>query len=240
MNDLSMAAASPSSRSLGTDTSMRTSVSFRGVAPAGGSVETTESAAAAEERKTRVKEIDMIPSIKAKIDEVPLAKVRAALFDLVRYQFDFDNANFFRNRMFSALKTMSFAVATPGEFRKMLYEAHMAHINAEALAGWVKFITDLIFPDGVFCEFSAPTSEEELQRLAREAKQLLPKAFPDQLRAVLGPEIVQGGLDMLHEMLQNRLILKSMAYMLFDLLWLEIFPELHDILTGSVALETDY
>jgi hypothetical protein len=55
-----------------------------------------------------------------------LAKVRAALFDLVRYQFDFDNANFFRNRMFSALKTMSFAVATPGEFRKMLYEAHIA------------------------------------------------------------------------------------------------------------------
>lgn len=245
MNDLSIAAASPSSRSLGVDASMRSSVSFRGVAPAevsvrGGAAETTESAAAADERKTRVKEIDMIPSIKAKIDEVPLAKVRAALFDLVRYQFDFDNANFFRNRMFSALKTMSFAVATPGEFRKMLYEAHMTHVNAEALAGWIKFITDMIFPDGVFCEFSPPTPEEELQRLAREAKQLLPKAFPDQLRSVLGPEIVQGGLDMLHEMLQNRLVLKSMAYMLFDLLWLEVFPELHDILTGSVALETDY
>ena len=245
ISEFSMAAASPSSRSLGVDASVRSPVSFRAsastdVSVRGSSNEAAEAAAAAEERKTRVKEIDMIPSIKAKIDEVPLAKVRAALFDLVRYQFDFDNANFFRNRMFSALKTMSFAVATPGEFRKMLYEAHIAHLNAESLAGWIKFISDQLFPDGVFCEFSPPTPEEELQRLAQEAKQSLPKAFPDQMRSVLGPEIVQGGLDMLHEMLQNRVVLKSMAYMLFDLLWLEVFPELHDILTGPVALETDY
>jgi Sorting nexin C terminal len=92
--------------------------------------------------------------------------------------------------MFTALKTMSFAVATPGdEFRKMLYEAHIAHLNAESLAGRIKFISDQLFPDRVFCEFSPPpTPEEELQRLAQETKQSLPKAFPDQLRSVLGPE----------------------------------------------------
>ena len=236
---------SPSTRGLAIDGSIRGVASVRSIAPLEASVrdastESAESTAAAEERKTRVKEIDMIPSIKAKIDEVPLAKVRAALFDLVRYQFDFDNANFFRNRMFAALKTMSFAVATPGEFRKMLYEAHIAHVNAEALAGWIKFTTDMLFPDGVFCEFSGPTPDEELRRLEVQAKESLPKVFPDQLRSVLGPEIVQGGLDMLHEMLQNRVVLKSMAYMLFDLLWLEVFPEFHDILTGAAALETDY
>lgn len=243
--DLSPIVKSASTRSLAIDSSMRGVASVRSIAPLeasvrGASTESVESAAAAEERKTRVKEIDMIPSIKAKIDEVPLAKVRAALFDLVRYQFDFDNANFFRNRMFSALKTMSFAVATPGEFRKMLYEAHIAHVNADALAGWIKLTTDMLFPDGVFCEFSGPTPVEELRRLEVQAKESLPRVFPDQLRAVLGPEIVQGGLDMLHEMLQNRVVLKSMAYMLFDLLWLEVFPEFHDILTGAAALETDY
>ena len=243
--ELSMTAAVPSSRDLANESEVSVSLLQRNHAFVESSVraaaaETTESAVTLEERKSRVKEIDMIPSIKAKIDEVPLAKVRAAIFDLVRYQFDFDNASFFRNRMFSALKTMSFAVATPGEFRKMLYEAHIAHVNAEALAAWIKFTTDMLFPDGVFCEFSPPTSEEELQQLCQEAKRLLPTAFPDQLRSVLGAEIVQGGLDMLHEMLQNRVVLKSMAYMLFDLLWLEVFPELHDILTGAAALETDF
>merc|ERR1712232_380562 len=113
-------------------------------------------------------------------------------------------------------------------------------LNANALADWVKFLTNMLFPDGVFCEFSPPTSQEELLQKSRQAKDALPKVFPEQLRSVLGNEIVKNGLDMLHEMLQNRVILKSMSYMLFDLLWLETFPELHDILTGPVALESDY
>eukprot|EP00546_Thalassionema_frauenfeldii_P006441 CAMPEP_0178929910 /NCGR_PEP_ID=MMETSP0786-20121207/20914_1 /TAXON_ID=186022 /ORGANISM="Thalassionema frauenfeldii, Strain CCMP 1798" /LENGTH=1956 /DNA_ID=CAMNT_0020606323 /DNA_START=32 /DNA_END=5902 /DNA_ORIENTATION=+ len=194
----------------------------------------------AEEKKARVKEIDMIPAIKAKIDEVPLAQVRSALFELVRYQFDFDNANFFRSRVFATLKTMSFAVASSGEFRKMLYEAHLEYLNADAVADWIKFLIDMIFPDGVFLEFSSPTPEDELLCKKQQAKAALPKAFPDQLRSVLGNEIVNNGLDMLHEMLQNRVILKSMSYMLFDLLWAEVFPELHDILTGPSTLESDY
>jgi len=192
------------------------------------------------DEKQRVKEIDMIPSIKAKIDEVPLVKVRSALFELLRYQFDFDNANFFRNRMFSALKTMSFAVASSGEFRKMLYETHIKYLNADALADWIKFASEMLFPNGVFCEFSPPTPEEETIRKAERSKEVLLKVFPDQISSVLGPEMVNNGLHMLHEMLQNRVILKSMSYMLFDLLWLEIFPELHDILTGPAALESEY
>ena len=45
--------------------------------------------------------------------------------------------------------------------------------------------------------------------------------------------------QMLHEMLQNRLVLRSMAYMLFDLMWEEIFPELQDVLTGGSVLDID-
>jgi hypothetical protein len=192
-----------------------------------------------EEKKAQVKEIDMIPSIKAKIDEVPLAQVRSALFELVRYQFDFDNASFFRNRMFSAMKTMSFALTSSSDFRKMLYESHTTYASADALANWIKFMSETIFPNGVFMQFSDPTPDEELKRLSQQAKEALLKAFPDQLRSVLGAEIVKGGLDMLHEMLQNRVVLKSMFYMLIDLVWLEVFPELHDILTGPSALESD-
>uniref|UniRef100_A0A7S1GPC6 Sorting nexin C-terminal domain-containing protein n=1 Tax=Cyclophora tenuis TaxID=216820 RepID=A0A7S1GPC6_CYCTE len=189
--------------------------------------------------KNRVKEIDMIPSIKAKIDEVPLSKVRNALFELVRYQFDFDNASFFRNRMFSALKTMSFAVASSGEFRKMLYESHTKYISTDAVADWIKFGLDMLWPDGVWMQSAPPLTAEEQEELSQKAKDELPKAFPDQLKSVLGQEIVLGGLDILHEMLQNRLVLKSMLYMMFDMLWLEAFPELHDFLTGAAALEAD-
>lgn len=189
--------------------------------------------------KSRVKEIDMIPSIKAKIDEVPLSQVRNAIFELVRNQFDFDNASFLRNRMLATLKTMSFAVTSSGEFRKMLYESHTKYVSADAIADWIKFGLDMLWPNGVFMSGAVPLTAEEQEELSQRAKSELPKAFPDQLRSVLGQEIVQGGMDMLHEMLQNRVILKSMFYMMFDMLWLEAFPELQDVLTGSTALTAE-
>ena len=187
----------------------------------------------------KIKEIQMIPSIKAKIDEVPLSQVRHALFDLIRHQFDFDNASFFRNRMFAALKTMSFAVTTSGEFRKMLYETHTKYVNANALAGWVQFLTDMLWPNGVFMTSSPRPTPDEEKSLAAKSKSALPDVFPDQIKAVIGQNITQNGLDILHEMLQNRMVVKSMAYMLFDLLWLEIFPELQDILTCGIALDEE-
>ena len=203
------------------------------------SAEATEDEDQTSGGKSRVKEIDMIPSIKAKIDEVPLSQVRGAFFELVRYQFDFDNASFFRNRMFSALKTMSFAVASSGEFRKMLYESHIEYVNPTAIGEWIELGLDTLFPDGVFMQSSPPLTAQEKKDLSEKLKAELPRAFPDQIRSVLGTEIVNGGMEILHEMLQNRVVLKSMIYMMFDMLWLEAFPELNDFLTGAAALDAE-
>jgi len=189
--------------------------------------------------RNKKRKIHMKPAIKAKIEKVPLGQVRNALFELVRYQFDFDNASFFRSRMFSALKTMSFAVTSSSEFRKMLYEAHVKHVNPDALGGLVKMLLDILWPDGVFFDSKPPLTPRESQTLSDETLQKLTSIFPEQLQSVLGQEITNDGMEMLHEMLQNRLVLRSMAYMLFDLMWLEIFPELQDVLTGGSVLDID-
>lgn len=189
-------------------------------------------------RKKKTKNI-MKPAIKAKIEKVPLGQVRNAVFELVRHQFDFDNASFFRSRMFSALKTMSFAVTSSSEFRKMLYEAHVKHVNPDALAGFVKLILDIMWPDGAFFDSKAPLTPAESQTQADRALHKLTSVFPEQLKSVLGQDITNDGMEMLHEMLQNRLVLRSMAYMLFDLMWEEIFPELQDVLTGGSVLGID-
>ena len=228
-------ASTTTARSSGTRMSLKKTdnLSMRNVAAENGVIEEQPV------KISKIKEMEMIPAIKAKIDEVPLSQVRHAIFDLIRYQFDFDNASFFRNRMFAALKTMSFAVTTSGEFRKMLYENHTKHVNAEALAGWIQFTLDMLWPDGVFFSSSPPLSPDEEIELAVKSKSALPDAFPDQIKSVIGQNITQNGLDMLHEMLQNRMVTKSMAYMLFDLLLLEIFPELQDILTCGSALDEE-
>lgn len=181
----------------------------------------------------------MIPAVRNKIDKVPLPQVRKQLFELLRFQFGFENASFARNRMLAALKTASFAVTSGAEFRKKLYQLHVKHINSESVAGLIEVLSGILWPNGVFFESKPPTSEDELQRQACKSRELLHGTFPDQVRAILGQELTRDGLDILWEMLQNRMVVKSMAYMLFDLLWVEVFPELGDVMPCGAALDID-
>ena len=113
------------------------------------------------------------------------------------------------------------------------------HLSAEAIAGWIKMGLEILWPNGVLYESKLPLMPEESNELVEKTKALLTSAFPDQVHANLGSNIADDGVDILHEMLQNRMVVKSLFYMLLDLLWLEIFPELHDILACGSALETD-
>ena len=181
----------------------------------------------------------MIPTIRNKIDKVPLSQVRNRIFELLRYQFGFENASFVRNRMLAAIKTASFAVTSASEFRRTLYSLHTEHLSTKAVAGLIQMGLDTLWPDGVFFESAPPPSQEELADQARKSKDVLHASFPDALRTVLGQELTKGGLNVLHEMLQNRAVVKSMFYQLFDLLWLEVFPEIADVLQGGAALDVD-
>jgi hypothetical protein len=139
--------------------------------------------------------------------------------------------------MLAALKTASFAVTTSGEFRKMLYRLHIEHISSQAVADWIKFLTDTLWPNGVFYVSSPPLTPQQLRDQADKVRQLLHQNFPEQLRAILGNDLTKDGLDILYEMLQNRILVKSMAYMLFDLLWLEVFPEIGDVVECGAVLD---
>ena len=180
------------------------------------------------------------PAIVGKLDKVPLGKVRSRIFELLSCQFGFENASFLRNRMLSALKTMSYAVTTPGEFRKTLYKAHVEQVSPDAIAFWINYGIDTLWPDGVFFESAPPLTPENRKKAVDKSRELLHNGFPDQLRAVLGKDLTSDGLDVLHEMLQNRMVMKSLFYMLFDLLWEEIFPEMKDVLSGADALDIDF
>lgn len=177
--------------------------------------------------------------VRSKIEKVRLPLVRTRIFDLLRYQFGFENASFARNRLLAALKTASFAVTSAADFRKTLYKLHIEHLNADAVAGWINFLVDTLWPNGKFFESSPPLSPDEIKAQADKAKELLHKNFPDQVRAILGSELTRDGLDIFHEMLQNRMVVKSMAYMLFDHLWLEVFPEIGDVLSCGAAIDVE-
>mmetsp|Transcript_14555 Transcript_14555/g.42645 ORF Transcript_14555/g.42645 Transcript_14555/m.42645 type:complete len:165 (+) Transcript_14555:4363-4857(+) len=146
---------------------------------------------------------------------------------------------FFRSRMMSALKTMSFAVTSAQEFHKTLFKMHLTYVNGKAMGGWIKYGRDIMWPNGIFFQSGPDLTEAEKKKQEIEAREILLLALPDQLKTLLGQELAQDGLNLFHEMLQNRIVLKSMAYMIMDEVWLDFFPELSDVLTGTAALESE-
>ena len=138
-------------------------------------------------------------------------------------------------------RTLEGARDFPGEFARiqtMLSQMHLNYMNGEWISGWIYYLVDMFWPNGVFYTKGPDLTEEEQLELKLNSKKILEKMFPDQLKTVLGKHTDEG-LDMLHEMLQNRVVLKSMAYMIMDLVWAEIFPELGDFVTGAEILEKE-
>jgi len=205
-----------------------------------GSDETTQLLQEGSVGADRFDDADLIESVLSKVDQVPLADVRNRLVELVKYQFGFENASFFRSRLLAALETASFVAMTKGsEFRKLLYRMHLQHFNPEAIAGLIEKVLDILWPDGCWLVPRPVLNAEEEAALQEDSRQKLHETFPDQVRTILGKDLARDGLDMFHEMLQNRLVVKSLFYMLFDLIWIELFPELRDALPCASALDIE-
>jgi len=187
-----------------------------------------------------VEAVAMDPNILNKVDQIPLAEVRNRILELIRLSFSFENASFVRSQFLSVLETASFlAVAKQSDFRRILHDLHVKHLSGEAIGGWIEKILNILWPDGVFMKPAPIITPEQEKILRANAKAKLHEGFPDQFRALLGKEMTKEGLDMIHEMLQNRVIVKSLFYMLLDLLWIEVFPELRDTLPCASALDLD-
>ena len=203
-------------------------------------VSTLATTATQEESKSAEKELKIAARRMARIraGEIRLKDVRRSVFRLLKHLFDLDNASFFRSRVISVLRTMSVAIASVQDFHLLLFLNHVKYMNGQWMSGWIYYFVNMFWPNGIFYTKVPPLTEEEMARLRHNSKKMIEKKFPVQLRTVLGKHTDEG-LDMLHEMLQNRLVLKSMAYMILDLVWVELFPELRDFVTGAECLEKE-
>eukprot|EP00980_Cylindrotheca_fusiformis_P018079 scaffold5799_cov110-Cylindrotheca_fusiformis.AAC.6 len=143
---------------------------------------------------------------------VPLGVVRNSIVELVRYQFGFENASFFRSQMLAALETASFVAMTKASsFRSMLYDLHVQYLNSDAVAKWINTLLGVLWPDGVWMTPREPYTEDEEKQLREDARQKLHAGFPEQIAAILGHDLTRDGLDIVHEMLQNRVVIRCVV-----------------------------
>jgi len=182
-------------------------------------------------------QLALLAHAKSQLEHVQFSRVRKGIFDLVQQLFDLDNASTFRSHMFSALRTVSFAITSSHEFNRMIEDMYLNFLNGSSIAKQIQGMREQMWPNGVMGESIPSLTANEQEELRDKAKVLLYKSFPDQLKAMFGEDISVDGINTLHEMLQNRVILKSLAYQIFDTLILEIFPEIGDVLSGSKVLD---
>jgi hypothetical protein len=166
----------------------------------------------------------MLASIKARIACVKLSQVRGSVFELICSIFDLNGANFFRSQKVSAMQTMS--RTSEHGFKRTLMELHLKYLSSHSVASYIKFVKGSIWPNGVIFTSAAPLTRDKSEALASTSKILLRESFPDHLTAVLGHEISDNGSDLIHEMLNNCLVLKSMINMMADTILLEAIPDL--------------
>jgi hypothetical protein len=179
----------------------------------------------------------LLAYIKSRVDEISLADVRNSIFDLLRSMFDLDSASFMRSKLFAAIRAMAYLVIGEKDFQRLLIKIHFDYLTGTMVSHWIAYFRALMWPDGVWYTKKPDLTQEEEKEMELKAKELLPKVVPDQLRRSLGDELNAEGMAMLHEMFQNRLVVKSFGYMMVDMLWLEIFPGMSDIISGTSALD---
>ena len=171
-------------------------------------------------------------SLIARISEVKLVTFQKVLFEFVSHTFHLDKATFFRSSVVSAIWRVAFVITgtTSAQFTRNLTNWHLKHITGDSLGGIIRSIRQSLWPNGVWYTPSPSLTKEEKKSLEQESRNVIDKLLPDQVhqvKSVLGDEFDKG-IDTLHEMVQNRVVLKSLLYTLLDLLLLEIFPELKD------------
>lgn len=182
-------------------------------------------------------EVALLAHAKVQLDQIQFSHVRKGLFDLVQQIFDLENASTFRSHLFSALRTVSFAITSAHEFNRTIEDMFLKYLNGSSIAEQIKSIREQLWPNGVLWESGPSLTLAEQDELRDKARSLLYKSFPDQLKTVFGEDISIDGINTLFEMLQNRVILKSLAYQIFDTFILELFPEIGDVLSGAKVVE---
>ena len=182
-----------------------------------------------ERRKERTKSFAyktaLMASIQARIRSINAKDVQENVFDLVNNIFNLDKANFLRGRVIAVVRGMAFFL-TENQFYKTLLNYHRLYVNEASISGVLKYVRELLWPQGEWAESVPPMTDDEKERIYGEAFGKIHSIIPEVVTNVLGEPLAKDGVNIVFEMVQNEVVLKSFVYMLVDLILLELYPEM--------------
>ncbi|GMH92396.1 hypothetical protein TL16_g12336 [Triparma laevis f. inornata] len=179
----------------------------------------------------------MAASIKERLKEVSLREVQEGIFDLVKELLSLDKATFLRGRMISVIRGLVNFMTSGSSFHKTLLKLHNQYLTGETIGTGVKWVRELLWPNGEWKEPAEPYTLKERVELEAAVRNGIPALIPDTFTSVVGDELAEEGAKTLHEMIQNPLVLRSISFQLVDLLLLEAYPDLNIDLDALHSVE---
>ena len=179
----------------------------------------------------------MAASIKDRLKSVGAREVQEGIFDLCRQILSLDQATFLRGRLISVIRGVVSFVTSGNSFHKTLIRLHNEHLTGDTCAAAIKWLRELLWPNGEWMTPAPPYTLRERVELAAKVEANLNDLLPETFVSVVGDELASNAAQTLFEMIQNPVILRSIAYQLLDLIFLEIYPDLNIDLDALHSVE---
>ena len=168
----------------------------------------------------------MAASVIDRLKSVGAREVQEGIFDLSRVLLSLDKATFLRGRLIAVIKGLVSFMTSGGSFHKTLVRLHNEYLTGETVAAGIKCIRELLWPDGNWMVPAPPYTLRDKVELAETVQANLDSLIPDTLTSVVGDELAGNAAQLLFEVFQNPLLLRSISYQLLDLILLEVYEDL--------------
>lgn len=137
-----------------------------------------------------------------------------------------ESHSWMRRQMVAMIRSMARLMYT-GNIGMRLMSMYEEFFCAEEMADWVRMLrTDILWPNSVFRTPPPPVPHAQLWLNRRAMRVTFQNMVPHALASVLGRDNVTASACKLFDMVQIPILARSLAYTLFDLLLLRLFPDL--------------
>jgi len=163
-----------------------------------------------------------------------LKRVEHRTYMLLRELFDVDHMGLMRRNFVALLRRGARALWSPA-MATWLGERTVEAARVKIWTNLAKRLNDLVWPDGEMRDAAEPDDDlarAEHIRAAAELRDTLAAAIPASLASLVGSAAADDAVVKLHDLLLCPIQLRSLAYTLFDLMLVEVFPELELAIGG--------
>lgn len=181
----------------------------------------------------------------AGLDSRTMRILEVRVYDLLREVLDFDTMNVVRRKLVAIAHT-SITVLFSGTLKEWASAQAKGAVSDASLVWLLEWVLNIVWPNGVLLtrvpnRVFHPTDpivvEQELLKLhAFNLDGILAKLPAALLSNSLGDGQAEKAVALLLSLLENPFVLKSLMYILLDMLFMEMFPEMRPFLSGMEVL----